>query len=308
MDIVTVTIAGAAVAGTAIFADRKIQERNKMVKMAETQEAIKESTTGEAEQDQGPTGPLARYAANVRSRLTRNKQETAKKFQTWADATIEDDQLRTWLTRLSPEAISALTEQLADFCVNLGFELPWLLDGSLDRDPEIKQGAVAVVSSYCQACWNAAQSYANYELFKLLLEIEHEPFMRKHHDLGRRLFAELVKREMADAAPPELFMASEKERQTHMTKAIQQAAESNREMFKAVLKDVLVAQATVASAAAVEPPPSPSPSPTVNAEAEAATRRRFFGRGRRNKTEEPAASDPIETSPSMDGMAEPVAS
>lgn len=301
MDIVTATVAGAVVAGAAIFADRKVQERNKMVKIAETQEAIKVSATGEAVQEQGQAGPLSKYATNVRNRLTRNRQEMAKKFQTWADANIEDDLLRTWLTHLSPEAASALTEQLADFCVNLGFELPWLLDSSLDRDPEIKRGATAVVTSYCQACWNAAQSYVNYELFKLLQEIEQEPFVRKHQDLGRRLFAELVKREMADAVPPELFMASEKERQAHMTHAIQQAAGSNRDMFKAVLKDVLAAQA---AAARVQQPPA---RPAEPVETEPAKKRGLFnlGRGGKDKTIEPVTSNPVEMPMAIDGVAEP---
>lgn len=272
-----VTIAVVAVVGAtiAVIVDRRLQAQKK----SEQQE----KDTAQKQEKQAESGSMLQYVTNVRNRLLGNKQETAKKFQTWADANIEDSDLKAWLTGLSPEAASALVDQLADFCANLGFELPWLIDEQMDKDPEINQEATAVVTSYCRACWRAAQSYNDFELFKVIGEIEHSPFARKNQELARRLFGELVKREMAASVPPELFLASEKERQEHMATAIKQAAETNRDKFKTVLKDVLAVQEASASQ-----PEEAAEKKDAEGE-EPARQRRFFAFGSKGKGNNQAA-------------------
>jgi hypothetical protein len=267
---VTVTLAVAAVIGAtiAIFVDRGIQARKK-------------AAQAETVQEQSQKGHLLQPVFNLRNRLIGKNHEQAKKFQAWVDAHIDDIELKAWLTGLSPQAASALSEQLADFCVNLGFELNWLLDDNLSQDPEIEQEALAVVTAYCRACWHAAQSYTDFELFKLLQDMKQAPFARKHRDLGRNLFGELVKREMAASVPPELFLASEKERQEHMTRAIQQAAEANRDRFKAVLKDVLLMQKAHTDQQADK-----------QAEGEPAKKRQLFSFGKGSKEQEQGQAAP----------------
>jgi hypothetical protein len=264
----TVALAIAAVIGAtiALVVDRRMQ--------AQRDSARNDEDQTETVQEHGQPGRLTKYMKNIGDKLTGSKQETARKFQTWADGNIEDSDLKAWLTGLSPEAASALSAQLADFCVNLGFELDWLLEGNMNQDPEIKQEALAVVTAYCRACWNAAQSYTDFELFRLLQEIEQEPFARKRRDLGRRLFGELVKREMAASIPPELLLASEKERQEHMARAIQQATEADRGKFKIVLKDVLEAEKTGAD---IEDSSQSAASTTVKDETEKPKKRQIFG-------------------------------
>lgn len=293
---VTVTIAIAAVIGAtiAIFVDRNMQAKKKLEKTVGTPESNEEAAQTEAGKDQSQPGRLQNYVSSVRNRLPGGKKyETAKQFQAFADATFEDTQLKAWLTGLSPEAANALVEQLADFCYNLGFELQWLLDDTMNHDPEIKQEAITVVTAYCRACWNAAQSYSDFELFKLLKEIEQAPFARKHQDLGRRLFAELVRRDMAASVPTELFLASEKERQEHMARAIQQAAESNRDAFKTVLKDVMAAQADTSATA--DSASDYRSTVADKAEAESANQRRMFGKGGKGKGRSTAATPADDT-------------
>jgi hypothetical protein len=264
----TVALAIAAVIGAtiALVVDRRMQ--------AQRDSARNDEDQTDAVQEHGQPGRLTKSMKNIGDKLTGSKQETARKFQTWADGNIEDSDLKAWLTGLSPEAASALSAQLADFCVNLGFELDWLLEGNMNQDPEIKQESLAVVTAYCRACWNAAQSYTDFELFRLLQEIEQEPFARKRRDLGRRLFGELVKREMAASIPPELLLASEKERQEHMARAIQQAIEADRGKFKIVLKDVLEAEKTGAD---IEDSSQSAASATGKDETEKPKKRQIFG-------------------------------
>jgi len=298
MGLIITAIAMVVGATVAVVVDRNIQYKKRLAKKAETQEQITEAVKEEVVEEEESSSPnsFMDRMTSLRKRLTGNKQEVARKFQVWAENNIEDVELKAWLMGLSPEAASALAEQLADFCSNLGFELPWLLENSLDKDPEIEKEAIVVVTLYCQSCRNAAQSYTDFELFKLLQKIEQAPFARQRQDLSRRLFAELVKREMAPSVPAELFLASEKERQEHMTKAIQQATRADRELFKTVLREVMVAEtsSTTAESSKVQ---SESTEEQQTGESEE-KKRPFFGGGSRAKQKKstPASSSEAESS------------
>lgn len=287
---VTLTLAIAAVIGAtiAIFVDRNIQAKKKLAKEQEKepQAASAEAVEPEAGKAAGQPGRVSQYVTSVRHRLMGNKQEIGKKLQALINANVDDAELQAWMNDLSPEAATALAEQLADFCFTLGMELHWLFADSLERDPEIKKAAIAVVIAYCEACWRGAQGYRDFELFKLIQELEQAPFARKRQDLSRRLFTELVARDMAASVPTALFLASEKERQEHMATAIQQAATGDREAFKTTLKDVLAAQETAAEAEA-----EPHQLPAEQAEAAATKQRRFFGK---KSKEQPATAAPSE--------------
>jgi hypothetical protein len=281
MTLVTIAVIAVLGATVALVVDRRMQAQKK----AEKQDATQQEQGEDNQQDQEKSGGVVQYVTSVRNRLFGSKQERARKFQTWAEAHIEDADLKAWLTGLSPEAASALADQLADFCVNLGFELQWLLDGNMDHDQEIKQEATAVVTAYCRACWRAAQNYNDFELFKVLREIEQSPFSRKNQDLARQVFGELVKREMAASVPPDLFLASEKERQEHMASAIKQSAETERDKFKTVLKDVLAVQE-----AGDGQPEAASEKDAEKTEEDASRQRRFFAFGK-GKNKDQATGD-----------------
>lgn len=304
-----VYLAFAAVIGAiiAVFVDRGIQAR-KAKKKAEESEVVATIEQVEAQTPQQPA-QFMQVVSNVRNRLTGNKQEKAKKFQVWVESSIEDAELKTWLLGLSPEAAAALAEQLAEFCYNLGFELPWLLDGKMAHDPEIQQEAIAVVTAYCRACWNAARNYSDFELFKLLQEIEQSPFTRKHRDLSRRLFGELVNREMAASVPAELFLASEKEREEHMTQAIRQAAETDRTGFKAILRDVLATQAQEAASTSVAGNGTGAAEASATAaegETTTTSTRNLFGRkGKKQTAATPATQDPATATEPVAGSQTP---
>jgi hypothetical protein len=295
MGLIVTAVAAVVGATIAIFVDRNIQNKKRLAKtvgVKDQKDQTGEATSTETAPEEAQPSFMDRVT-NWRKILTGNKQEVARKFQAWAENNIADAELKAWLLGLSPEAASALAEQLADFCANLGFELPWLLENSLKNDPEIEQEAISVVTAYCQSCKNAAQNNTDFELFKVLQKMENAPFARQHQDLSRQLFAELVKREMAPSVPAELFLASEKERQEHMTKAIQQAAQTNRDQFKRVLREVMAAEATSTSAT-----PEAAQAATEGADDkqadESSKKRPFFAGGGRSKQKKtpPAASEP----------------
>lgn len=285
--IITATVLVVA-AFAAIVVDRQIQVRRARTITAkeEAEQTAEAPKTPEEKNRPRLLGGLLDW----RKRLGKDKKEQAERFQTWAATNISDTGLRAWLTGLSPEAASALTEQLAEFCINLGFELDWVLTDQLAKDPEIAQHARSVIEAYCLACWRAAQGYNEFETFKTIQDILQAPFARERQELSQRLFAELVKHNMAPSVPAELFVAAEKERQEHMAQAIQQAAETNREGFKQALKD--------ASRVEVEASAQPADAPAAEAASEAGEHKpeaekprwRFFG-GRKQQSEE---SEPAE--------------
>lgn len=177
-----------------------------------------------------------------------------QQFQTWATGNFSDPALRAWIGILSKEQIAALTEQLSLFCTNLGFELIWLADGQIGKDPALEPAVKEVVESYCRACWRATQVQGDLELLKILMAIETGPFSKEQQALSQKLFAELVKQGMAPPVSPELFVAPEKERQAVMMEAIRTAADTNRTAFNQVLKAVITMEATPAAPAAEEAP------------------------------------------------------
>lgn len=240
MTLIIIAVIAVVVATIAIYYDRRAQER-KQIASPQDQKSVEAKTTEGGEAAPQKSNVMENMTGWVR-RLTGNRQVESRRFQEWADANIKNHDLKEWIVNLSPEAAQALTEQVAEFCVNLGFELEWLLEGRLAQDPEIEAGAREVVVSYCSACWRATQEFADFELFKTMRAIEQNPFDRAHHGISRKLFAELVKADLAPSVPAELFVASERERQEHMTQAIRQASTSDREAFKRALRNAIIAE------------------------------------------------------------------
>ncbi|NJP04565.1 MAG: hypothetical protein HC837_02490 [Chloroflexaceae bacterium] len=298
MNLIIIAVVAVLASTLAIFIDRRNQGKKKELPVTAEEQATTETTDAtveETEASSGKSGPLGRISSWSQRVTKGSKTLLAEQFQSWAGTNIDDVQLKNWLTELSPKANKALTEQLNDFCANLGFELSWLLDDTLEKDPEIEREARQVVIAYCTACWHAAQSYNDFELFKTMQEIEKQAFTREHKSLSRRLFTELVKRDMAASVPAELFVASEKERQEHMANAIRQAAETDREAFKAVLKEVMLTEGEVET---TDPISTNGQSPAATeSTSEAESKKTILPRMGRKKPKADESSEPESPAP-----------
>lgn len=236
MSYIILAAVAVVVATLSIFVDRRIRaNKEKAIVQPIDVEVTEEEQSGTNGEPKDKKGLLT----DLKSRFSTNKQEHAEHFQQWISTNIENETLKQWLLALSPDAIRALTMQLNEFCSDLNCELSWLFENRLENDPEIERMLRDMVVSYCTACWHASQGYTDFELFKVIDEVEQNPFSRKNRDMSTKLFANLVKEDLAPSIPTELFMSSEKERQSHMSQAIHQAATSNRDAFKRVLRDVL---------------------------------------------------------------------
>ncbi|MBX3012664.1 MAG: hypothetical protein KF832_14205 [Caldilineaceae bacterium] len=185
--------------------------------------------------------------AALRERFSRGAQpDLALRFRAWVTATLtEDADVQRWLQRLPPDALLAFTQQVAEFCDEMGFQLADLVDGTLNQMPATADKAKAIVVSYCRANYQAAGAQADFDALKRFFRYVHAPAQKENQQFGQALYARLVQKQ---AAPPPSFdtaMASATQRQAYILNAIQQAAAQQPQIFTAALKEV-VAQSQAA--------------------------------------------------------------
>lgn len=184
----------------------------------------------------------------LRDRVMPGRQpELATQFQAWADEALKDQKaLKEWLTSFNAAESQSFTDQLAAFCADLNLDLGWLVQKKLDKDPDIEQAAKTVVLDYCQSCYQAAQAQADFKAFGTFQSMLQNP--KGYRALSQRLFTELVNQKLAKPVTPDLFLAPEGERQSHMMDAISQAADKDRQKFITTLKQILAEQESAAGA------------------------------------------------------------
>jgi hypothetical protein len=285
--------AGAVVVATlAIFADRHLLKN----KQQAIEEPVEQTEPKKVEQTEPETKEKTPLLPDWKKYLPGNKKDVVVPFQKWVSDNVELEPLKQWLVSLSPDAIQALSLQLSGFCSELNCELSWVTEKRMEQDPEIEHMVRDMVISYCTACWCASQGYADFELFKVIDDLEKNPFTKKNRLISSKVFTNLVKEGLAPSVPADLFMSNEKERQAHMAQAIQQAATSDRDSFKRVLRDVLndetiVATANVAQSSSSSENVSQQDATESEAVESAKKKRRMFGRKVKTETERTEAGE-----------------
>ncbi len=164
-------------------------------------------------------------------------------FRAWAAESLDGEKtLQSWLASLSDEGLEALSEQLAIFCTDLNLELGWLVNKEMERAPELKRAVEEIVISYCQACWQAAQIQNELNEFRAYHDIVSNP--DKHRDVKQKLYAELVKEELAPSVSPDLLLGSKKQQQEHINQTLRYASQTDPQKFDQIYQNVI---ATVAA-------------------------------------------------------------
>jgi hypothetical protein len=185
-------------------------------------------------------GFAARVAEGFRNYMPWRKQpEAQQKFRTWLTDALTDPSEKAWLQALSDDEFAIFSEQLADFCSELGIDPTWLGEPSLTKDFELEQVVKDVVLNFYRARRQAVLVQQDLKAFKIYLAIEERPYSREHQSTIQQLYSRLVSEGLASAVPPGVLMATEKIRQQHMLKAIQTAADKDRKAFNLVLKAIV---------------------------------------------------------------------
>ncbi|MCX6046228.1 MAG: hypothetical protein NT075_14040 [Chloroflexi bacterium] len=234
--------------------------------------------------DQNPTaeptslpGRVTHKFATLRSKLPFGAKQPplAQRFGVWANTVLPmDDPLLSWLNSLDPEASTAFTQQVAEFCTEMGFELAALIDGPLEQVPSAAQQAKQIVLHYCYANQEAAFAGTDFAASKRFLVYLRAPFSKTNRVFGQKLYRKLVDKEVVPAPSFELLLASEEKRRAQSLEAIRKAAVENPTAFnlalteatieselterKPKLRGLIKRPAPVVTLAKPEPPPAES--------------------------------------------------
>ncbi|MEW5983027.1 MAG: hypothetical protein AB1806_11755 [Acidobacteriota bacterium] len=195
-----------------------------------------------------------------RLKFRRDTRELAKQFKQWVVGSALGDRKQmydglpssaagfaTWLHDLSPTELEDFTRGVARFCGQLNFDIAWLTNTQLAREPELKQTVEDATLLYSLAAWRAGRVQRQVRNFLAYQDWLTKP--ERHKDFGQQLYRALLDAKLM-SVPPELYLASEKERLAQAVAAIRKVADDDPAAFRAVLHQL---------GAGVTPAPAPVP-------------------------------------------------
>ena len=147
---------------------------------------------------------------------------------------------KQWLGALSVDEMKSFEKTLADFCASRAFDLDWLLSDDINQDDEMQAALEAAVFNFSQAYWKAAAAQDSIEAFSVFQTWKTNPQKGSNKQFGQQLFNLLLQKGLA-TAPPELFLAEEKERDAYVNKAILEVASVSPVAFNTAVKEVIAA-------------------------------------------------------------------
>ena len=151
-----------------------------------------------------------------------------------------------WLGSLSDKDLEHFTQGVARFCATLNFDLAWLTDAQVSREPELKKAVEDAVLLYSLTTWRANNVQQDVKAFFAYQAWLANP--NRHGAFGQQLLSNLVQRG-AVTVTPELYLAPEKERLAHATEAIRKVADEDHATFHAALRQVVGASEAAPAAA-----------------------------------------------------------
>ncbi len=166
--------------------------------------------------------------------------ELPQQFTQWLNEQAEKpaQQLAERLAVLPNEQQVIFTTQVADFCSTLNFELEWLIDQKLERDPHLQAELTQVVIDYAQVQWRAMILQPDLYTFITVELWLQEPTSTAHREMARQLFNELSDRELVSVSP-NMLLASDEERVDYSVQMVRQVAKEDHQAFQSAVREVL---------------------------------------------------------------------
>ena len=193
------------------------------------------------------TTRVTRELDALRSKFFADSQQPAlaQRFMAWLNRVLPaDDPLLVWLNLLPAEPIEAFTEQVAEFCSEMGFTLATLVDGQLGHAPGAEQRATQIVLHYGYANYQAALAVTEFSASKRVLAYLQSPSSKANRDFGQKLYMKLIDKDVVPLPPFEILLTSEEKRNAQALEAIRSAAAQNPVAFNAALTEMLAESAT----------------------------------------------------------------
>ncbi|MCB0093295.1 MAG: hypothetical protein KDE54_35645 [Caldilineaceae bacterium] len=168
------------------------------------------------------------------------KVDTVAQFRAWAAGSLAANrEVQQWLDALNDEQIAALSEHMAAFCHDMGFDLAWLLDNQLAQNKGLQQGLTQIVLFYSRASYEAVKLQEEVQIFHIYREYMQNPQSRENRELGEHLFGKLVEQGMSTVSISEHLAASARTRQRQIVETISACAQEEPQRLHTLLKSVL---------------------------------------------------------------------
>ncbi|MBI3538511.1 MAG: hypothetical protein HY070_13255 [Chloroflexi bacterium] len=192
-----------------------------------------------------------------RLKLITDRRNLAKQYRQWvADMPISRrtqllagvptsaDNFTDWLTELNEKQVENFSNKVAQFCVGLNIDIGWLTTAQLNYDPGLKQAVEDAVLLYSLAHWHAGQVQREVKAFLAYQAWLDAPM--QHKEFGHRLHARLLSKGLV-TVEPQMYLATEKEREKDAIESIHRVAGDNTAVFTAILRDLDEPESKVAS-------------------------------------------------------------
>ena len=207
-----------------VLAERDLRRRRKSENLSI--EALAADVTEEASQ----------LSHDVRASLRRRTPKTDAaligQFKQWAQNDLSDEpEIRQWLTNLPPVALRALVTQLDSFCRELNIELRWLVDDTLETEPEARSVVRDVVLMYCSNCLRAVDLQPQIGAFRDYQDVLSQIQRGEAEAFGQQLLSRLREAQLVPPVEPSIMLATSAERRRYMVERIRQAAKRDHEAF-----------------------------------------------------------------------------
>lgn len=147
-------------------------------------------------------------------------------------------EFKGWLGALTITEMQDFEKALTGFCASRAFDLGWLLSDDIDQDKEMHTALEAAVLNFSQAYWQSAAAQNSILAFSTYQAWKTNPQKGSNKQFGQRLFNTLLQKGLA-TAPPELFLAEEKERDAYVNKAILEVASKSPAAFNTAVKEAI---------------------------------------------------------------------
>ncbi len=233
----------------------KAGEVSKQVTSQATQ-ASKQATSQAGQMYQGLRGQF---------KLRSDSGNLAKQFKQWvagsslskrdelyATLPASADGFAIWLNEAKDQELEQFTRRVAQFCASLNFDIAWLIDPKVGRDPALKKAVEDAVLLYSLAAWRSGNVQQEVQSFLAYREWRANP--NHHKEYGQRLHQVLIQQGLV-TCPPELYLAPEQERLAQAASAIRKVADENPAAFNTALHQVVAKPIEPETPAAEQPVP-----------------------------------------------------
>ncbi|MDE3090329.1 MAG: hypothetical protein KGJ80_13185, partial [Chloroflexota bacterium] len=181
-------------------------------------------------------------------RLRNDRRELAKQFKQWSvnaafpkrvalsdTLPMSAENFAAWVSGLGDKELERFADKVARYCSSVNFDVAWQDDPQLGYAPELKQLVEDSVLIYALGAWHPDSVQSDVPIFLAYRAWRADP--DRHKKFGLKLHQVLIECGQV-TAPPELFLASEKERKAQAITAICKIADENPAAFRLALRQL----------------------------------------------------------------------